>query len=236
VRGVEVDDHGGGVVEEDPVVARDDDDSGRARDELLDEGHGHVVEVVRGLVEEDAVRSPRDDRSQGETGPLPAGERVDRSPSVEVAQPEVGGSEVGPAVGSPGVVCLGPGELAGILLPHGGVTRAQPGSELLEASHGVVERGEDLGEDLGDRRAGGEVGLLFEVGDVARTQNASRVGLVGAGEQAQQGGLADAVLTDEADRLAGVGDEVDAVEDGAVAEGTGDVAGDEGSDREVGGR
>jgi len=124
VRGVEVDDHGGGVVEEDPVVARDDDDSGRARDELLDEGHGHVVEVVRGLVEEDAIRSPRDDRSQGETGPLPAGERVDRSSAVEVAQPEVGGSEVGPATGSPGVVGLGPGELAGILLLHRGVTRA----------------------------------------------------------------------------------------------------------------
>jgi len=67
-----------------------------------------------------------------------------------------------------------------------------------------VERGEDLGEDLADRRAGGEVGLLSQVGDVGRTKNASRVGLVGASEQAQQGGLADAVLTDEADRLARV--------------------------------
>jgi len=81
-----------------------------------------------------------------------------------------------------------------------------------------VQRREHLGEDVSDRGAGGEVWFLTEVAHVLRAADASGVGFVDAGEQAHQGGLAGAVLADEADRLPRVGDEVDPVEHGALSE------------------
>ena len=135
-----------------------------------------------------------------------------------MAQPEVGRGEVGPAVGAPRVVGLRPGELTGILPLDARVAGAELGREDLQPRHRLVERREHLGENVSDRGAGGEVRFLPQIGHVLRAADAAGVGFVDAGEQAHQGGLAGAVLADEADRFPRVGDEVDPVEHGALPE------------------
>ncbi|GGV87677.1 hypothetical protein GCM10010228_70500 [Streptomyces massasporeus] len=56
----------------------------------------------------------------------------------------------------------------------------------------------------------------------------SRIGFVHAAEHPQQSGLADAILPDEADPVAGGGGQTDAVEDTSAAQGADEVVGEQG--------
>ena len=210
-------------------------DARQRGDELLEQRHRLVVEVVGRLVEQHARRPPGDQGGQGEPAALAAGERGRRARPVQPAEPEPGGGLVGPGVGVPGVVQAGPGERRVVLLGRGRVV--EPGRELLEPGHRTVQGCERLVEDVADGGAVGEVGLLGQVHEVGGALDRARVRRLGPGEQTEQRGLADAVLTDQAERPAGGGDEVDAVEHEPVAVGLGQVAADErGQDGEGGDR
>ena len=76
--------------------------------------------------------------------------------------------------------------------------------------------------------AGIHLGLLAEVGQVGGSGDRTGLGAVEAGKDAEQRRLADAVLAHQPDRLSGLGDEADAVEHDAIAEGARHVGGDEG--------
>ena len=84
-----------------------------------------------------------------------------------------------------------------------------------------------LREHLADGRRGVEPAVLGEVAEVVRRGDVAAVGLLSAGDDADEGRLAGAVLTDQADTLAGRDGEVDAVEDEAGVVGLGQVTDDE---------
>jgi hypothetical protein len=65
--------------------------------------------------------------------------------------------------------------------------------------------------------------FLGEVADVARTGDLAAVGRFDAGQDPQQGGLADPVLADEAEALPRRGDQIYTVEHDVIAVGLGDV-------------
>ncbi len=202
-----------------------DHDARQPDQELLQEGHGRVVEVVGGLVEQDALGPARDECSQRQSHPLTTGHRGHRALPVQVTESEPRRGGLGPVLGVPGVVELGPVEEGGVLVLSRPLVEAQ--RERLEAGDRLVQRGQGLVEHVADRGPGGERGLLSQVREVGRHGEGSAVGLLLAGEQAQEGRLARAVLTDQAEGLARVGDEVDAVEDDTVAVDADEVPGDE---------
>ena len=104
VRRVEVEQVGAHVVEQDPVVAGEHDHPGQVaqeRGQLLD---GVVVEVVGRLVEQQARRTGRHHRGQGETGALTTRQRPDRAGGVERTESEPLGGLRGATVGVPGLV------------------------------------------------------------------------------------------------------------------------------------
>ncbi len=68
----------------------------------------------------------------------------------------------------------------------------------------------------------------MEEGGIRQADHGPAVGFVGARQQAKQRGLPDAVLTDQADALAGSDGEADAVEHPARAERPDEVMGQEG--------
>ncbi len=233
---VEVEQLGGDPVEERAVVARRDDDARHLDQRAFEQVEGLVVEVVGGLVEQQARRPAHQGRREGEPGALAAGERGDRSAAVEVGDAEGGGGDLGAAVGVPRVVRDGPGQRPVVLGGGVGVVaaRGHPLGEALQGRNGLVQRAQRVVEEAPDA-APGTVGLLRQVDDVVGHLHRPGVGNVPPGEQPEQRGLAGAVLADQADAGAGCGDEVDAVEDGARGEGPDEAAGDEGCGRGGGG-
>ena len=104
----------------------------------------------------------------------------------------------------------------------------QRGDRVVQGTQGVVEQ-------CPDRPGAVELRLLRQVHDVVGNLRRPGVGNVPAGEQAQQRRLAGAVLADQADARPGGGDEIDAVEDGARAEGADEAVGDQRRERGGGG-
>ncbi|CAM5646906.1 hypothetical protein SVIRM249S_06902 [Streptomyces viridochromogenes] len=104
--------------------------------------------------------------------------------------------------------------MAGVVLGHPGEFPGEPvqlGQVLPRLAQGLVQDGRDGGADL-------EGHLLVEEAEVVGAGDTTRIGVVRAGEQAQQGGLADAVLPDQADAMTWGGRQGDAVEDPAPAQ------------------
>jgi hypothetical protein len=101
---------------------------------------------------------------------------------------------------------------------HGGLQGAQPPFDRPEVAEGPVD-------DLLDGGTGGQVSVLREVSDTALRvdDDLALVGPVAPGEQAQQCGLARAVLADDAGALAHGERTGDGVEDEAAVKGLGDV-------------
>jgi hypothetical protein len=186
--------------------------------------------VVGGLVEQQARRPAHQGRREGEPGALSAGEGGNRTAAVEVGDAEGGGGDPGAAVGVPGVVRDGPGEDP-VVLVTGVLSGGHPLGEALQPGDRLVQRAQRVVEEGPDGAGGSGLGLLRQVHDVVGDRHRPGVRDVAAGEQAQQGGLAGAVLADQADAGPGGGDEVDAVEDRARGEGPHEAAGDDGCGR-----
>ena len=99
--------------------------------------------------------------------------------------------------------------------------------ELLDAPDGVAQRPQRRRQHLADGAVVAERRLLAEQHQVGRRlDRAGDAGTVrqAARDRAQQGRLAGAVLADQPDPPAGLGDQVDPGQRGAVAERDGDVA------------
>ncbi len=112
-------------------------------------------------------------------------------------------------VGVPGLTVLGLFEALAVGVEEFLVARGvlgDPGEflaepfEFREILTGLAER---VVQHRGDGRVGGKGHLLVQDTEVVGARDAPRVGCVDAGEHPQQGGLADAVLPDQTDAVAG---------------------------------
>ena len=157
------------------------------------------------------------DAGQADPVALPHGQRRQRARTV-VARAEPGESDVDPAVGVPRVQCGGQLERgrvvvlgAGFLGPHGfggGVHRAQGGQAV----------GDLLGDEVADRARRRGVQVLVDGPYPPDPRDAAGVRVVAPGQDAQERRLAPTVLPHHGEpRCRGDG-EVDAGQDGAVAE------------------
>ena len=201
---VQLEDAGDGAVQEGAVV-RDDD--GRARqpgDEPLQPVQAGEVEVVGGLVEEEDVEPGQQHRGQCSPRRLTAGEHAHGHVETISRQADVGqhrahaGVEVVTAEGDEVL------EGVGVLVDERGVV----GHRLRQP----VQRGRGLGHTRAASEVGAQglvavgVDLLREVPDGerrGRPLHRPRIGLLEAGEHAQQRRLADAVGAHHADAAAG---------------------------------
>jgi len=214
-------------VEEGAVVAGDDGDAGQRADEVLEEGRTRVVQVVRRLVEQHAPRTPGDQSREGQPAALAAGQLGHRAVGVDRGQPEPGRRHLGAALGVPGLAQGGPGEQLVVLVGAPGLV--QPGGQVLQPSHGQVQRRQRGLQDLGHGRAVRDVRLLREEGQVPGTGHRSGIEALRPGEHPEQRGLPGTVPSDETQRAAGPGENVDPIEDDPVGVGHDDVARDQGS-------
>ncbi len=105
--------------------------------------------------------------------------------------------------------------------------RLQPGGECHVGVDGGPERLARHLELRGHRRPVGELRLLGQVGHRAASAqlDLAAIGLGGAGQQSHERGLPRAVHADEADALALLDRQGDAVEDGAASEGEAEAGG-----------
>lgn len=103
----------------------------------------------------------------------------------------------------------------------------QPFAEPVQLGEVLAGLPQGLGQHRGDGRRGVEPHLLVQETEVGGAGDTALVGFVDAGEYPQQGGLADAVLPDQADAPAGGGGQGDAVEDTTAAQTADEVAGEQ---------
>ena len=232
---VEVEQVGADVVEQDPVVAGEQHDARQVAQERRQHVDRVVVEVVGRLVQEQASGSGRHQRRQGQPGPLSTGEGADAPCWVERPQAEPLGAPPRP-VGRRPTHRGRPRGRARRRTPPGrpvGVV-AERGGEPLDVSDHPAQRRQRTGQHVADRLVVAERRLLPEHRQVVRPVD--RAGHDGpsrqrAGDGPQQGGLAGAVLADQADPSAGLGGQVDAVEHLPGAEPDVEVADTECGDR-----
>ena len=199
---VDVDDHRADPVEEHAVVARDHDNPGQVEEELFEELHRRVVQVVCRLVQDHALGPSGDESGQREAAPFAAGHRRRPSCGLDLGEAESGRCELGPSAGVPGVVVLRPDQRFGVLL--GGLRAVEPVRHVLESSYRVVQRSQRGGQGLRDRRRPEHRRVLRQVAEVWRPRDPAGVAGLLPCEQAQQGGLSGAVLAHDSDRLARV--------------------------------
>ncbi len=210
----------GDVVEEVPVVGDGEDGAGVVRQVLLEPEHALGVEVVGGLVEQQQVGLGQQQLAQRDAAALTTGEDGDVGVRRRAAQGVHRLLELGVEV--PGV-----GGVDGLLeLAHLLHQRVEVGVRLGHLGGDLVEA-VDLRLDLADALLDvAEDGLLLvqrrllqqDADGVARGQARLAVGrLVQAGHDLQDGRLAGAVGTDDADLGAGVERHRDVVEDDLVA-------------------
>ena len=213
-------------------MAGEQDDAGQGEQEPGQDVDRVVVEVVGGLVEEEAGGPGGHHRGQGQAGALAPGQRADPSVGVEPTQPELLRGHLGAPIGVPGVVVDG-------VIEGGGVRRAaglvvQVAGELLDALHRLAQRPQGRGQHLADRAVVTERRLLAEQHQVGRPRRrlddtGDRAGRgQPPGDRTEQRGLARTVLADQPDPAPRLGDQVDPVQHGAVAEADGEVADDDG--------
>ncbi len=222
VAAVDLGDPLGDVVKEVAVVGDGDDGALVAGQVLLEPEHGLGVEVVGGLVQEEEVGGLQEQLAQGDAAALTTGEVLDLGVRRGAAQGVHGLLELGVEV--PGVGGV-QGVLEGAHLRHEGVevgVRVRHGGADLVVA---VQLGLDLGNALLDvaehRLVLVERGLLQEDADaVAGGQAGLAVGgLVDAGHDLEDGGLAGAVGADHADLGSGEEGHGDVVKDDLVTVG-----------------
>ena len=200
--------------------------------QVPEEGGEHldrvVVEVVGGLVEEQARRPRRHDRRQREPGPLAARERADVPQGIEVVEPEPCSRQGRATVGVPGIV-------RERLLERSRVRRVavrgahRPGEPFDVGDRGSQRR-QGEGEDVGDRGAVTEGRLLPEQHEVGRSLDGPGEPCPAgqpAGDGAEQRRLPDPVLPNQPDPATRLGHQVDAGQDGTVGVGDREPADDE---------
>ncbi len=213
---VHLQDRGGDPVEEDAVVGDGDDRAPVGAQPLLQPGHGLVVEVVGGLVEQQQLGLGGEHGGEREPGPLSAGERSEGPVAVErAALPEPPQRRLHPPVGPGAAPRLVRGEQPGVSVEVAGRGECGLGGpdgplQLPYVREGVVDGVPDGG-------LRGEVQGLGEVPETAGgfDGHVAVVGGLQAGEEPQEGGLPGAVVPDDAEAFAGTDGEGDAVEHGA---------------------
>ncbi len=217
-RGVEVEHVGAHGVEERAVVARRDHHPRQPPELVLQERGRLVVEVVGGLVQQQRTGAPDEQRGEPEPAALPARQRVQPPSPFDGGQAEPGQHEGRAAVGVPCVVIVAP--LQTLAVPAQNVGVVGPDGELggqgIKGADARARLPQRVVEHRGDGGIGGEGQLLVAEAEVCGPADASGVGLLDAGEQAQQRRLAGAVLADEAEPAPGGHGEREPVEDGAV--------------------
>ena len=229
---VDLDDRGDDPRQEGPVVRDHDEAAASPLQEGLEAFEAVEVEVVGGLVEQHDVVARQQERREGDPGRLAPGEGRHLEREQRGLEAEVGGDrgaarlEVGAAEGE--VV------LERERVPVVGA-RAAVGERLGRGA----ERGLGLGhaglagEEGRDGLAGEPLALLGEVADGRlrrRGRDLAGVGRLEAGEDPEQGRLADAVRPDDAEARLGRDGEVDAVEDELGAPVLAEAPSDEGGD------
>ena len=190
-----------------------DDEQGavEVREELFEPFQAAGVEVVGRLVEEEDVGALEQRRGQQRAGLLAAGEAGERAVGVEVLDPEAAADLLGARLGGPGAGGLGALERVGVGVEV--ARRLERGERLAGLAEGVVE-------ERADRRLGR---LLREVADAGRREDRAAVGVLAAGQQLEQGGLAGAVGADEPGSVAGVEGQRQALEEGCAVIALGQV-------------
>jgi outer membrane receptor protein involved in Fe transport len=212
---------------EERAVVRDEEQRGVARVELVFEPFDRLgVEVVGGLVEHEEVGVGEERARDGDAFALAAGELLDGLVPARRVDAEAVEELSGFVRGVPAAEVLDALDELGQAVEHPLVgVRLERGREPFVFVERVAQGLLGDGELTRGGGAGAEDGLLREV---ARTQAAldlqrAGVGLHLAGEHLHQGGLAAAVDADEADAFARFDDELEVREEGAAAEGEGQV-------------
>ena len=146
-----------------------------------------------------------------------------RRPGSRLVQAEPGGRQLGAPVGVPRVVGQRPLQdpvvRRGRLRRSGSGRRAPPASRSTSATarrSGASVRASTSATEASSGKGGSWPSITRSSGRSTVPATVARGGQP-AGDGAQQGGLADAVLPDQADAAAGLGEQVDAGQDGAGA-------------------
>jgi hypothetical protein len=211
-------------------VAGQQDGTGPGGEHVAQVGGRGVVQVVGGLVQEQDVRGGEQQPGQRQARALAAGQVLGGAVAVQGGEAQAVEQDLDAGVDVPDVQVLG-GLECGRVVAHrgGGVGCVREGSGVLV--DGVL-RLPDVGdgglERLRDGVAGVERGLLVEQTDAGppatrhSCPHRARIRLEETREDAQERGLAGAVLADEARALARGDGEGDVREDSPGAEGQGD--------------
>ncbi len=195
----------------------------------LEERRGVVVQVGRGLVQQQDGGEPHQQRREREPVPLPSRQRGQRAGPVQRRETEAVDGGVQPGVDGPGVpgierlqhltVGLEQVDIVGI----GG----DPVLEVRALPLQVVDLPAGTAEQVGDGAARPGVDLLGQQAGLAVHVDGAVVGLERPGQHPQQRALAGAVLADHAEPLTGAGSEREPVKDQARSVADDDVDDDE---------
>jgi hypothetical protein len=144
---------------------------------------------------------------------------------VEAGQAEDLHGLVDSHVGVPALAGFEVGEQVGVDLARGVVAVHDGLFGFAHRSFDVAQVGQREVDRVGDRVPFGQVELLRQVSDASRGGDGefAVVGFLDRGEEPEQGGLAGAVVADDADLLPRSDGEGDAVEDEVVGVAPGDV-------------
>ncbi len=227
---VHLQNRGRDAVQEEPVVGDGDERAAVGEEVLLQPCDGLVVQVVGRFVEQQQFGLGGEGRREGEPGALPAGERAERAVRIErgtLAEPVQGGGD--PTFGVPAAARLVAGQQPVVRGQLVGAGQVQPGLGGSDPALQVAEFGERAVDRVSDARGGGQVEGLREVRGAAGHADGDLpvVGTFEAGHQPQQGGLAGAVVTDDADPFAGPDRTVDAVQHDVGVEALADLGQDD---------
>ncbi len=217
---LDLQDHRGDAVEEDAVVGHHGHRAPVLAQALFEPGQRRLVEVVGRLVEQQHARRGGQHAGQAQPRLLAAGQARQAPVAAHVGEAE---TVEGPLDAGVGLVAaaqlVSRHELPVFVHDLVGERRLQLAHPALHRAQ-VGERGVD---GLLDRVIRRQAEGLPEVAEVALDAHLAVVGPLDPRDEAQQRGLARAVLPDDAGALAGSHGEGDVGEDGPLAVGLGDL-------------
>ncbi len=193
-------------VEERPIVRDEDDRPGEAVHERLELREPVRVEVVRRLVQEKEVRLHEEDGREGRPCRLAAGESVEHPVEVD-AEPDPRAGHRRARVEIAAAEREEPREGRVVAVGHRVCRLRVAGKSVCRCLELALGRGDagQPGQPRAKRLAGPALRLLPEMGDRRPRRierDDARIGRLLAGEQPQDGRLADAVRPDEPDARA----------------------------------
>lgn len=224
--GVHLDDRGRGPLKEEPVVRDGEEGAPVGEQGVFQPVEGRGVEVVGGLVEEHDLGGGGDQTGQAQPGLLAAGEAPERPVVGQPCQPQGVQCLLDTGIGFVAAAQLEDGEQLAVLLQplrcgmaEPALQRPQPAAHFPEVRQGGAYR-------VLDGVVRREVGGLAEVADsaVGTDHHLPLIGLLGSGEDAQQGRLSGAVLPHDPDPFTGTYRQGDTVEQQPVPVGLREVA------------